>query len=430
MSQRETVTQLDQSYFEIVKRQFKKNRRAVWSLRFVYLIVFIAVIADFLANEKPIFCGYEGSIHAPVFKQYAVDLGMSNWEPKFQAIDWDELEYDWAIWPLVPYLPNNNNLIETFENPFKKQDVKSWRWRHWLGTDHIGRDVTAGMIHGTRIAVAVGVVSMSIASLIGIFLGSLAGYYGDNRFKMSRIAILMNLVSVDFAFFYSFHVRSFTLTAAFEEGLLSFIKEFHLSLFMFLGIMVAVNLVAMPLKKLPWLGTRVKIPVDILISRMIEIFTSVPRLLLLLAIVAVAPPSIMLVMTILGLLGWTGIARFIRGEILRVRSLEYIEAAQALGYPEWRIILKHVIPNSLTPVFISIAFGIAVAILTESSLSFLGIGVPADTMTWGKLLSIGRSYPEAWWLAIFPGFAIFITVTLYNLLGEGLTDALDPRLKQ
>ncbi len=218
--------------------------------------------------------------------------------------------------------------------------------------------------------------------------------------------------------------------AAFEEGLLSFIKEFHLSLFMFLGIMVAVNLVAMPLKKLPWLGTRVKIPVDILISRMIEIFTSVPRLLLLLAIVAVAPPSIMLVMTILGLLGWTGIARFIRGEILRVRSLEYIEAAQALGYPEWRIILKHVIPNSLTPVFISIAFGIAVAILTESSLSFLGIGVPADTMTWGKLLSIGRSYPEAWWLAIFPGFAIFITVTLYNLLGEGLTDALDPRLKQ
>ncbi len=194
MSQRETVTQLDQSYFEIVKRQFKKNRRAVWSLRFVYLIVFIAVIADFLANEKPIFCGYEGSIHAPVFKQYAVDLGMSNWEPKFQAIDWDELEYDWAIWPLVPYLPNNNNLIETFENPFKKQDVKSWRWRHWLGTDHIGRDVTAGMIHGTRIAVAVGVVSMSIASLIGIFLGSLAGYYGDNRFKMSRIAILMNLL--------------------------------------------------------------------------------------------------------------------------------------------------------------------------------------------------------------------------------------------
>ena len=135
-------------------------------------------------------------------------------------------------------------------------------------------------------------------------------------------------------------------------------------------------------------------------------------------------------MAIIGLTGWTGIARFIRAELLKVRNLEYIEAAHALGYSESRTLLKHAIPNSLSPVLISIAFGIASAILVESTLSFLGIGVPAETMTWGSMLSSARQSPSAWWLAIFPGFAIFITVTWYNLVGEGLTDALDPRLKK
>ena len=138
----------------------------------------------------------------------------------------------------------------------------------------------------------------------------------------------------------------------------------------------------------------------------------------------------MLVMVIIGATSWTGIARFTRGELLRVRNLEYIEAAQSLGYSEWRTIFRHAIPNSLAPVLIAIAFGVAGAILTESFLSFLGIGVEAEVATWGKLLSLARKNFSAWWLALAPGFAIFITVTIYNLMGEGLTDALDPRLKQ
>jgi len=114
---------------------------------------------------------------------------------------------------------------------------------------------------------------------------------------------------------------------------------------------------------------------------------------------------------------------------LRVRNLEYIEAAQAFGFSNFRIILRHAIPNALAPVLIAIAFGIASAILTESFLSFIGVGVPAEQVTWGSLLSLSRQYSSAWWLAIFPGMAIFFTVTIFNLLGEGLTDALDPRTK-
>ena len=157
---------------------------------------------------------------------------------------------------------------------------------------------------------------------------------------------------------------------------------------------------------------------------------SIPTLFLIISVVALAKPSIFIVMIIIGLTGWTGIARFIRAELLKVRNLEFIEAANALGYSESRIVFKHAIPNALSPVLIAIAFGIASAILTEATLSFLGIGVPAESLTWGSLLSASRQNTGAWWLAVFPGLAIFVTVTVYNLVGEGLTDALDPRQKK
>ena len=113
-----------------------------------------------------------------------------------------------------------------------------------------------------------------------------------------------------------------------------------------------------------------------------------------------------------------------------IRDREYIQAATVLGFPSWRIIIKHAIPNGLAPIFVAFAFGVASAILTESALSFLGIGVPADIVTWGSLLSLGRAEFEAWWLVIYPGLAIFITITVFNLLGEGLRDALDPKYRK
>jgi peptide/nickel transport system permease protein len=189
-------------------------------------------------------------------------------------------------------------------------------------------------------------------------------------------------------------------------------------------------LIARLFKGIPVLAKPVYIPIDIIVSRLFEILESIPALLLILSFVAIVEkPSIFIVMAIIGLTSWTSIARYIRAELLKIRNLEYIEAAQALGYPEWRIVLRHAVPNALTPVLIAVSFGIASAILIESSLSFLGIGVPAEQVTWGSLLATVRGFPQAWWLAIFPGFAIFITVTIFNLIGDGLTDAMDPRLK-
>jgi len=428
---REQINKIDQSYWAYVKRQFRKNKRALFALYCIGFLLLIAILADVIANEKPLVAKYKGEVVFPVFKEYAVNLGLARWGEDYQNVQWAELDYDFSIFPPIPYTPQNVDYMNSETSPFAKQDVKSFRWRHWLGTDELGRDVFSGMIHATRIAFSVGIISMGIATLIGIIMGSFAGFFGDNRLRMSRGRFYLNIVFLIIAYFYAFHVRSYAISDAAEVSTGAMFGQVGLTLLIFLGVMALGNLLAELFKRIPFFGKRISVPVDLMISRVIEVFVSVPRLFLIIAIVAVVKnPSLSIVMVIIGLTSWTGIARLIRGELLRVRSLEYIEAAQALGYNDTRTLLKHAIPNALSPVLIAIAFGIAGAVLIEAFLSFIGIGVPAETVTWGSLLNVSRQYTSLWWLAVFPGFAIFLTITFFNLIGEGLTDALDPKLKK
>jgi len=429
---REEVKQLDQSYWAYVKRQFRKNKRALFSLYFVGFMVFIALTADFLANEKPIYCKYEGKTYFPIFRSYAVSLGLGSWPVEFQNIRWSEIKFDKAIFPPIPYSPENIDYANSqFKSPFDEQRVKSKKWWHWLGTDELGRDVLAGMIHATRIALSVGLISMFISTIIGVILGSLAGFFGDDKIKLSRIRLWLNVIFFFIALFFAFSTRGYAIADGLARSPISMFVQILISLGIFGAIILLGNLLAKLFEKIPYLGTSTNVPVDLTVSRLIEIMVSIPHLFLIIAIVATMERgSLIMVMVIIGFTSWTGIARLIRGELLKVRNLEYIEAAQALGYSPWRSLFKHAIPNALSPVLISIAFGIASAVLVEAFLSFIGVGVPPKTVTWGSLLNLARVKPDAWWLAIFPGFAIFITVTLFNLIGEGLTDALDPRLKQ
>lgn len=420
-----------ESYWERVSRQFKKNRIAVYSLRFIYALIFIALFADFLANEKPLVAKYQDEIYFPVLKGYAVDLDLADWPEDFQNADWHDLDFEWSVFPPIPYSPTNIDIMNSqFVGPFEEQNIESNRWRHWLGTDNIGHDVLSGMIHGTRIALLVGLVSMGIATLIGIFLGSIAGYFGDNRLKITLIGLILNIVFIIFGLFYAFGSRGYLLSDALGESFSLFMWELLLSLLLLTAFIALANLIAYFLKNVPILRKKIQVPIDLMISRLIEIMLSIPVLFLIISIAAIAKPSIFTVMAIIGLTSWTSIARFMRGELLRIRNLEYIEATHALGFSELRIIMRHAIPNALAPVLVAVAFGIAAAILIEATLSFLGIGVPAETLTWGSMLSLARESPDAWWMAIIPGVAIFITVTIYNLVGEGLTDALDPRQKK
>ncbi len=172
--------------------------------------------------------------------------------------------------------------------------------------------------------------------------------------------------------------------------------------------------------------------VDMIIQRIIEIFICFPVFILILALIAFLPPSIYNIMIVLGITGWTRVARLVRGEFLKLRSSDYAIAAKATGLSDSRIMFRHLLPNALAPVLVSATFGVAGAILIESALSFLGFGVPPPTASWGEILlqSKNNLHRGAWWLVTFPGVAIFLTVTSFNLVGEGLRDAMDPRLRQ
>jgi peptide/nickel transport system permease protein len=169
--------------------------------------------------------------------------------------------------------------------------------------------------------------------------------------------------------------------------------------------------------------------VDILGMRLIEIFEAIPTLFLLITIVAFFGRNLYLLMAIIGLTTWTGDARFIRAEFLRLRNQDFVQAARASGLPLRSIIFRHMLPNGVTPVLVSASFGVASAILLESTLSFLGLGL-VEEPSWGGMLEQARNAGRfIWWLALYPGLAIFLTVFAYNLIGESMRDALDPKLR-
>jgi len=171
--------------------------------------------------------------------------------------------------------------------------------------------------------------------------------------------------------------------------------------------------------------------VDAVIMRFVDIMLCFPSFFLILAVIAFLEPSIWNIMIIIGLTGWMGVARLVRAEFLSLREREFVQAARSLGASDARIIFRHLLPNALSPVLVSATLGVGGAILTESALSFLGIGVQPPTPSWGNMLIAGKqTLGEAWWLSVFPGLAILVTVLGYNLLGEGIRDALDPRLKE
>jgi peptide/nickel transport system permease protein len=333
---------VDQTYWSLVKHQYRKNKLAVAAFYIVIFLVVIAVFADFLANNKPIYCKYNGESYFPIFKDYAVSMGIAKWQPEFLNVDFKQLQLENTIWPPIKFFPSDVDLFNSSTGP-------SVETGHYLGTDDIGRDVLSGLIHGSRISLSVGFVAAGISIFIGVILGSFSGFYGGKT--------------------------------------------------------------------------------DLIIMRFVEIMQLFPSFFLIITIVALYGSSIWFIMAAIGLTGWTFDTKLIRGEILKVRSMDYVSAATSLGLSNRRIIFRHVLPNAIAPVLISASFEIAGAILTEAGLSFLGFGVKATTVTWGSVLSAARGSTSAWWLAVFPGFMIFLTVVAYNLVGEGLRDALDPRLR-
>ena len=171
--------------------------------------------------------------------------------------------------------------------------------------------------------------------------------------------------------------------------------------------------------------------VDSVIMRFVDIMLCFPTFFLILAVIAFLEPSIWNIMIIIGLTGWMGVTRLVRADFISLRERDFVQAARAIGAGDLRIIFLHILPNAMASILVAATLGIAGAILTESALSFLGIGVQPPTPSWGNILTAGKDNIDiAWWLSLYPGLAILITVVGYNLLGEGIRDSLDPRLKK
>lgn len=426
-------------------KQFKKNKPAYYSYKVLVVLAIIALLAPLLANDQPLYMKYKGTHLFPALS-FSNTTEIKDPETgeieiiQYDIADWKRMDAETVIFPPVAYSPNTTDLDnsdyvspggeQVFVDKDGNQMEMPLKFKHWLGTNKRGEDVLSGLIHGTRISLTIGLLSMGVASILGILLGSLAGYYGDRSLITKRGSFWLFALGLIVAFFYGFQMRSYDLVDGLATSGFAFIGQLLLSFIIFGAILYAFHFAGKMISRLPFFNKQVFIPVDSIIMRTIEILISIPLLILIISVAAIAKPSIVNLMLIIGLTSWTQIARLTRAEFLRIRNMEYIQAAKSLGFKESKVILKHALPNGLAPAFVAIAFGIASAILIESSLSFLGIGVPADVVTWGSLLSAGRENFNAWWLVVFPGLAIFLTVTIYNLLGEGLRDALDPRLKK
>lgn len=432
------------SFKKYAWNQFKKDKIALVCLYLLFGLIILAVFAPYIANDRPLYAKYKGETLYPAFSETnrtdSILDKNGNLEEilQYDITDWRMLNFEKVIWAPIPYSPGSmDRYNRDYVSPGGKQRFKNnqgeivdapKKFRHILGTDGIGRDLASGLIHGTRISLMVGIVSMGIASIIGIILGALAGFFGDTRLRMPRIKYWLTILGLFMGIFYGFGQRKYILAEAFGESISNGALQIFISIVIIVGAIFVLRKTS-KLFQFKYLQKETNVPVDAFVSRGIELLNSIPRLILIITVTAVVERSIWIVMIIIGLTSWTGIARFTRAEFLRIRSLEFVQAAESLGFSSARTIFKHALPNSLAPVFVSIAFGIASAILIESGLSFLGIGVPTDIVTWGSLLNLGRQNLEAWWLIIYPGMAIFITITIYNMIAEASRDALDPKLK-
>lgn len=394
--------------------RLKRHRPTRWALRVIGLLILIGIFSDAISNDKPLYCRLNGQAHFPVFHEYAFKLGLAGFDTLFFSGQAKSYRYETAIFPLIPYSATESDLKNYFKSPLDQQTVNG-HYRHWLGTHDNGQDVAAGLIAGTRTALLVGFLATLIAGLLGILLGSIAGFWGDDRLQISRIRIWINLLGLFTAFFYIF----------ISPGLRRIVLPeypFFSGLVIFISIMTVFNLLVIILKKIPFFQQKITLPADLLIMRLIEIKNALPALLLLLVAVAwIEKPSVYYVIAIIGVLESSQIARFMRGELLRVRSMDYIEAARAMGFSDRRVLWRHALTNAISPVLVVFSFSVAGAILLESAISFMGIGNYATTVTWGNILA--QANEHRWWLAVFPGLMIFLTVLAFNTVGEALGES-------
>lgn len=409
---------------------WQQNRRLKRYLRVLVFLLFIAILAPLIANDRPLICHYQGSWLFPAFSwknQSATARGSIRYN---MGKDWKYLNAEFIVFAPCSWSPNT---LDTDNAPRKSPFDQQWMtqpdgsisgmppaFRHWLGTTQNGQDVLSILIHGTTTALGISFASMLIATLLGMLLGSSAGYFGNDGLRIGPLQLVALLFGIFMTYFYCCVIRGDKLAEAFRDGgLWLALRLLFLCYIATKTIGGLVWLAGYTEKKIGW-RLSFRFPLDSIVSKSIELFNSVPSLLLILCISAVAKPSYGLLIMLLGLLGWTDIARLARAEYMKAKHQEYVLAGKALGLKNRQIMFRHILPNMLPLVSVQVVFGMGSAVLAEASLSFLGIGVPPGAASWGSLLNEGRDHFTSWWLVVFPGACLCLLLLLYHNIAREL----------
>lgn len=385
-----------------------------WSVRILLFIFLTGLLGKFIANDVPIIGKKDGKISMPVLLDIANDLNVIDWKNRYTYNHLDN-EFDFAIKPLIPYscryMDNKN---AGYKSPFDKQEVKSVYYRHWLGTDDLGRDVLAGMIRGAWIAFLVSFLSVLMALLIGVPLGLWGGYYGNSGWDMSVSEILISLMAVFLLIYYY----------------IFFASSFFAVILSLIGFGVSLSLVRLIHNKFFPSRRTISLPIDSILNKVIEVFKSIPTLIILFLFLGVMSISgILPIALIIGLVIWVRISRYIRAETLAIKENEFVKSLRAMGNSDWNIMIYHILPIVFPPVIVSIIFLTGSVILMEATLSFFGIGLSVEEVSWGGMLNEARKYFGAWWLAVFPGIALFTVIATLGNIGQYATKRLNPKLQ-
>lgn len=303
---------------------------------------------------------------------------------------------------ILPYHFSSINPSESLLPPFSK----GTKGMHILGTDKLGRDVAAAMIHGAKVSFVVAFGTIVLSLLFGSILGLLSGYFGNNRVKKNILQQTIILLAICIIGYYMYLFVTFGFNSADFAVFIGWILTF---------LFVEKYSQNLPLKKRG-------LPIDFFVQRMFELRETIPSIFIVLAAISIIKsPSYITMIFVISILIWLTFASHFRAQALVLREQKFVSVAKASGMSHARILGFHIFPNAFMPIIVIVIFATSNVILLESTLSFLGLGLPLEEMSWGKLLAASRKSQSAWWLAVFPGLAIFIVLITLNRLGDHLS---------
>lgn len=276
-----------------------------------------------------------------------------------------------------------------------------------FGTDYLGRDVFALLLSGAKYSMSISLFSATLGTLIGVVLGTIGGFFGDNKLKINRSTMLVSIVLLPLVI----HYLNLSTKLGNPNGLI--FSFFVIASSILIGYLLANFLGLFPIFKQP-----LAIPVDFLNLKFIEILFAIPTYFVLLAMSGIFDPSIYSLIIIIGITSWPRTALLVRTEMLNIREMGFIHSLKLGGIPWYQTLVKHAIPNTISPVIVNFVFFASGLLVVESTLSFIGIGLPGDIISWGKILAGFKHNSTNWWTALFPGLIIFFTILSFHRVGR------------